>query len=468
MNIYDEVVYPNSPRVQTHPLRLGALAHLFGRNVASYYNCRILEVACGDGGNIINMALTAPGSQVIGIDLASGAIRRGQRTIAELGLGNIQLQAMDLRDAPSRLGEFDYIIAHGLFAWVPRDVCEAFWRLCATSLAPDGLAFVSYNALPGCHLRQILRDLLIRNVSSEGISARSDQAAGLLGSFINAWTDGDSLQQALAQEARLMLARGREVMFHDELGAVWTPRYLVDVVAEASGHGLEYLCDATPASGELSLMSEGSAAGPVDRLNYQQTQDFRMQRRFRQSIFHRASGTPTQIQLSRLSNLCVQTDLRPLATETPGLHRFGRDAGDEISTVDADFARLLTAAGDARPKALPLKGLVSSDGPDAAALVQLVENQLAVLTTVPSPLSTIPRPKPRVSALARWQLAQGWTDITSLDHCTIRITSPDFAKFLVQLDGSTAMTDLEPSIDADRQTIAEALRQACGHGLIED
>ena len=467
MNIYDEVVYPNSPRVQTHPLRIGALAHLLGRDVQSFYNCRILEVACGDGGNIINMALTAPRSEVVGIDLASGAISRGQATIAALGLGNIRLEAMDLRDAPGTLGKFDYIIAHGLFAWVPRDVGEAFWRLCATNLSPNGLAFVSYNALPGCHLRQILRDLLIRNVSPGIGTARSEQAAGLLGSFINSWTDGDSLQQALAQEARLMLARGAEVMFHDELGSVWTPRYLVDVVAEAQAHGLDYLCDATPASGELSLMVDGAPAWPVDRLNHQQTQDFRMQRRFRQSIFHRGGGAPTRVHLARLGDLCVQTDLRPLVEETPGLHCFGRELGDEISTADTDFARLLTAAGDTRPQALPLRGLVSPDGQDAVALVQLVENQLAVLTTEPSPLSASSPLKPRASALVRWQLAQGQTEVTSLDHCTIRIASPELAGFLMMLDGATAVDALKAGVDTSPQTIAEALRHACDHGLIE-
>lgn len=467
MNIYDEVVYPNSPRVQTHPLRIGALAHLFGRTATSFYNCRILEVACGDGGNIVNMALTAPGSEVVGIDLASGAIARGQATIAALGLGNIRLEAMDLRNAAGALGKFDYIIAHGLFAWVPREVGDAFWRLCESSLTPDGLAFVSYNALPGCHLRQILRDLLIRNVPPGGAITRSEQAAGLLGSFINAWTDADPLQQALAQEARLMLARGPEVMFHDELGAVWTPRYLVDVVAEAQEHGLEYLCDAAPASGELSLMSDGGPAGPVDRLNHQQTQDFRMQRRFRQSIFHRAGGAPTRVQLPRLGGLCVQTDLRPLVEEAPGLHRFGRASGDEISTADADFARLLKAAGDARPKALPLKGLVSPAGQDAEALVQLVENQLAVLTTKTSPLSTTPPPWPRASALARWQLAQGWTDVTSLDHLTIRITSPELAVLLRKLDGSVSVDALGTVVEAEHQATLEAVRQACSYGLIE-
>ena len=56
-NPYDEVLYPGYPFAQAHPDRLGAMARLFGMNPAPVEACRVLELGCGDGGNLIPMAV---------------------------------------------------------------------------------------------------------------------------------------------------------------------------------------------------------------------------------------------------------------------------------------------------------------------------------------------------------------------------------------------------------------------------
>src|SRR2546425_4756799 len=101
---------------QTHPDRLATIGTLLGMNPAPVESCRVLEMGCGAGGNLIPMAFDLAGSSFIGIDLAGSAIAQGRELIAALGLKNISLQQLDVMAFPSELGQFDYIVVHGYSA----------------------------------------------------------------------------------------------------------------------------------------------------------------------------------------------------------------------------------------------------------------------------------------------------------------------------------------------------------------
>ena len=83
-NAYDEVLYPSLAHVQTHPDRLATIATLFGMRPAPVERCRVLELGCGDGTNIISMAYALPGSTFLGIDSATRPIVEGNQAITQL------------------------------------------------------------------------------------------------------------------------------------------------------------------------------------------------------------------------------------------------------------------------------------------------------------------------------------------------------------------------------------------------
>src|SRR5471030_3018691 len=114
--VYNEVQYPSAVYAQTHPDRLAMMATLYGMTPAPVEKCRVLELGCGDGWNLITMAYGLPGSEFTGIDLASEPISRGSALTTKVGMRNLSLREMDVADAAD-LGEFDYIIAHGLYSW---------------------------------------------------------------------------------------------------------------------------------------------------------------------------------------------------------------------------------------------------------------------------------------------------------------------------------------------------------------
>src|SRR3954447_17448634 len=156
---YDEVRYSNYPYAQTHPDRLATVAGLHGLTAPDPRDARVLELGCGAAGNLIAMAVGPPGLHALGVNLASEPIPEGRRVVAEIGLGNVELRQGDILElADGSLGEFDYVIAHGVYAWVPPDVRDALLATCRAHLAADGLAYVSYNAYPGGYMRRALRE----------------------------------------------------------------------------------------------------------------------------------------------------------------------------------------------------------------------------------------------------------------------------------------------------------------------
>ena len=87
---YDAVVYPGYAYPATHPDRLAVMAMLHGLDPAPVERCRVLEIGCNEGANLIPMAYAIPGSEFVGFDVASQPIARGRARIAELGLKKAQ------------------------------------------------------------------------------------------------------------------------------------------------------------------------------------------------------------------------------------------------------------------------------------------------------------------------------------------------------------------------------------------
>jgi len=103
---------------------------------------RVLEIGCGDGSNILPMAFDYPEGRFVGLDRALNPVEAGRALASRLQLANIELHAADLLEWEPD-GEFDYIIAHGIFSWVPEEIREKILKICRVALKPLGVAFIS-------------------------------------------------------------------------------------------------------------------------------------------------------------------------------------------------------------------------------------------------------------------------------------------------------------------------------------
>lgn len=150
---YDEIPYSDNCFPYTHPDHLATVATFHGLTPPPVRNCRVLELGCARGGNIIPMALGLPEGRFLGIDLSSRQIAEGRSIIEKLGLQNIDLQTLGITDIGENSGLFDYIVCHGVYSWVPDQVRDKILAICSENLAPSGVAYVSYNTYPGWHER---------------------------------------------------------------------------------------------------------------------------------------------------------------------------------------------------------------------------------------------------------------------------------------------------------------------------
>ena len=287
MTAYDEVPYTGHPYADSHPERLATMATLFGMTPAPVERCRVLEIACGDAANLIPMAYALPGSTFIGFDLAAQPIEIGQRMVARLGLANIALAQRDLADFPADAGTFDYIIAHGLYSWIPADARDRLLALIARHLAPRGVAFVSYNVYPGCYIRRMVWEMLRFHTDQLGTPAeRIAEAQALARLLAEGRTVQDQYTALMKAELERFTARDAGFLFHDDLAEVNEPVYFHEFIAHAGRHRLQFLCEA-----ELVAMAYGGLTpeakrvlDALDPLAREQYLDFAKCRRFRQTL----------------------------------------------------------------------------------------------------------------------------------------------------------------------------------------
>ena len=289
---YDEVLYPNSPFAQTHPDRLATLAILFGMDPAPLPRCRVLEVGCGNGENLIPMAFQYPAAEFLGIDAAGMAIHAGNQEIATLGLANLRLDHRDIMDTGSELGTFDYVIAHGFYSWVPEPVRDRMFAIVQASLAPQGVAFVSYNALPGGRLRQMFREMMLFHA---GAATELDTRIHL-GREIVQWfmacQAGLGESGLIPSQAESIMERQPEVLYHDEVGEIYYPVYFQEFLAHAGRFGLQFLYEANyhdmqPGKLPAGLVAEVDRVAGGDRIRRDQYFDFMKCRMFRQTLLCR-------------------------------------------------------------------------------------------------------------------------------------------------------------------------------------
>jgi SAM-dependent methyltransferase len=448
---YDRIRYPSMVQEGLHPASLSVFACLHDRPFAPASHCRILEIGCGEGINLMGIAATAPRSQCVGFDLAESAIATGRATAEAAGLTNVELSVMDILDTPDSLGEFDYIIAHGVYAWVPVVVRDAMMRLIGRTLAPHGLALISYNAMPGCRIRQIVRDILqdcLAGITDS--TARLAAAKEWLEFFASKWSDADPLQEAMRHRAQELLRFPLEVIFHDEMGEIYEPQFVADVAAHARKHGLQYLCDAQPARGcEALIPSEekkvlDERVGDGDFVQFEQQYDYASLLPYRESLLCRdGAAIDRSAAWTRVQKLHARGQFVPLSEgeSTPGKFEFRTRNDGRAATSERAIADLLGRVGAAEPQAIPLADQIT-DPKIAETVLRLFRMGALSLQTEPFPFTLTPGERPVAGALARLQAARGESNLASLRHTSVEINDAITRHFISLLDGTRTRRDL--------------------------
>ena len=124
-------------------------------------DCRILEIGCGDGGNLLPFAQM--GCYTLGVDIAEGRIDDARRFFAECGAKG-DFIASDVFLLEELHGSFDIIICHDVIEHIGDK--HRFLSLLPQFLASDGIIFMSFPAwqMPFGGHQQICRSRLVSHL----------------------------------------------------------------------------------------------------------------------------------------------------------------------------------------------------------------------------------------------------------------------------------------------------------------
>jgi SAM-dependent methyltransferase len=427
------VPYPGYPFAQTHPDRLATIATLLGLSPAPVTVCRVLELGCGDGGNLVPMAYALPGSHFSGIDLSAAAVARAARVAGVLDLGNLDVRQADLAALPP-LGTFDYVIAHGVYSWVPAQERDALLAACQGHLAPEGVAYVSYDALPGGYLREVTRQMLrwhVRDVDDP--AERIAQARALLGALAATAEAATGVQRTVAEQAARALEQPDASLFHDELAERHQAVLFADFIAHAERHGLRYL-------GEADFF-EMTVPGPLaeavaeldDPLAREQYLDFFKGRMFRQTLLCHANVERHEPDPARMGGMFAASPARPDGDPPAGRVTFRGPRGASLTTDEPLAKAAMLALGEAWPDAVPVADV--GGAPLHGLLLQAYAANLVQLHVWTPELTTTPSERPVASALARLQATEG-TRVTNLRHATVEVADDLGRRLIRLLDGT--------------------------------
>lgn len=434
---YDRVKYSNHAYHQCHPDTLATVARLYGLRSPRPSRSRVLELACGAGGNLLGVAYGFPDARCVGVDLAPTAVEEAARLAAGLGIANAQFRQGDVTElGDGRLGEFDYVVAHGLYAWVPDPVREGLMATIASHLSPDGLAYVSYNCEPTGHIRRVIRDAALWwGRDADTPEALADSARELFAVLLDArCKDADDWYAGLIGHELTGLTRALDSeLVHDLLGECWRPVWFSDFAAHAARHGLEHVGQArlgehrgTPLPDGLPALLDDLSGG--DHVAREQYLDILTCRGFRESILCRAGrGIRRELDPTAFGELAFRTGLERLTEDDPpALH----------AAHEAMVAR--------RPNAVPFDELVAATGADAEQLRGVLGG--AFRAGKANPFTDLPgagRPgeRPHVSAVAR-MTAAGGDRVTTLYNGIVFLEDPLGRALITLMDGTRDRDEL--------------------------
>ncbi len=471
MNAYDEIPYPGYPSRYSHPDRMAVVGRLLGMKPASAARSRVLELGAGDGGNLIPLAYALPDSEFVGIDLAEAPIERGRALACELGLTNVRLLAMDLCDLGSELGEFDYLIAHGLYSWVPEPVRRRILEIARDHLAPHGIAYINYNAQPGGHVRLMLREMLLYHTRGiEDPREKIAQAQAFLRTLSESPALTDEYGAMVKAEAGRLLASDGAFLYHDELSGVFEPIAFHEFMAAARSCGLQYLADA-------KLGDTRTITGPLaawlerypDDVEREQHLDFLKYRSFRHTLLCRAEAPlPHGLCMASIADLWAASN----AVVTEGEETAFATSRGTVRTAHPLACALLATIVRAWPQAVPVRSLIQKEGPATrevvcALLLQVFAGGIVDLYETPPAVARVAGERPGTTALARAQARMG-SHVTTPMHSYINVTDQMAQRLIGLLDGTRDRAALLAALDppATAEALEAHLAELVRFGLL--
>ena len=212
----------------------------------------------------------------------------------------------------SAANDVDVIALHGIFSWVARATQDAIVSVLRQRLQPNGLAYVSYNCMPGwaplAPIRQFMVEVKRRN------PGRSERQLALALDLIGKLRRGNAAYFAAvplaAQHLDHMVNLDRVYLAHEYLDEHWELLQFADAAARFGEAKLSYVCSATLTENldqyAVPQDLQTLVAETDDPILKETIRDFAANKRFRRDLYARGSAALTR------RSICVRSRKRSL------------------------------------------------------------------------------------------------------------------------------------------------------------
>jgi SAM-dependent methyltransferase len=479
---YEQIPYPGFAEPRSHLRVLEALATMFGLQPADIEHCRVLELGCASGRNLLPQAEQLPHSRFVGLDTSARQIADARADATAVSLDNVELRRANIMDVDASWGQFDYVLCPGVFSWVDATVRSRMLGICRENLTPQGVALVTYNAKPGWLFQGAVRDLLRYHVAPIPDARQQIAEARAILEFVAEQCPGETVQGRVLRAERDYLRTVRDdYVYHDYLVACNEPVYFHEFVTLAEQHGLQFLCDA-----DMARMSGTFMSGPVQAMLAKtpliqrcQLLDF-----LRNELFHRTLLCHRDIAVARQTapEVMPRFHLKLIALPQPAeftvadtqpvtfVFRHGKLTSSAplgkavlaqlMAAWPATISFAALAQGAESRLAQEARGAGPNRQADPVALAQAVASLfhagLLVAYVHPPQFCRIVPERPRASAFCR-RLASRGTYVTNLLHENV-VLDDLHGLVLSQLDGeldrSALVASVQAAVDAGRLSLA--------------
>lgn len=282
-----------------------------------------MELGCGLGQTVTLLAGAHPQGRFYGVDFNPAHIDWARRYAGQAGIGNVEFLERSFLDLKAHeVPECDFIVLHGVYAWVSPEVRAGIQRIILERLKPGGLVYVSYNCLPGWAADSPLQKLVYETARqlSGDVTQRTQTALKSIEELVGAKFAYFSATPSAGKMAAKMAERNANYLAHEFLNDHWTPFYSSDVADEMANAKLTFVGSATLAENHLELLGSDEMqakvkAQPTQRLR-QLFQDLAQNQRFRRDVFVRGHAQLNRAGIARNMEGQVFGALRDLKNVT--------------------------------------------------------------------------------------------------------------------------------------------------------
>ncbi|MEZ4265983.1 MAG: class I SAM-dependent methyltransferase [Myxococcota bacterium] len=463
---YRAMSYAGCAHHDTHPMYIRPIATLLGLEPAPLSRCRVLELGCAEGRNLLPMAAGHPDARFVGLDLSERHIQVARECASALGLGNIQFVAADIEESGDDLGTFDYILVHGVYSWVPEAARRRVMALCRALLAPQGVAYISHNIYPGWHRKDAVRRMMLHQIRDVESPADQVAAAKALIQFLSdaASPNDPSYAAWLKDEADFLAGCDDFYVFHEHIAVHNEPTYFHEFMAEAHAHGLQFVADAFLPANFGKMMPDALCqellrhSGP-ERLDFEQHCDFLLNRTFRKTLLCRDDAPvamPPRLASWADTHALCPFEPAPDVEADPGLTAWRK--GPLVVNVSPPIEALLEILAARWPCSMPVAELFAAyceraeDGGAEESTLEAFCGQLFTpaifeliqISAVPV-ISGVSAERPELTASVRHQLHTRATPLTTAHHNTATLTEP-LRELALLADGTRDLDQLAAAL----------------------